>query len=123
MNWWLSAMKKYVVFSGRARRAEYWMFYLFTIIFGFVAIILDNVLGLASEETGYGTIYLLFSLAIVLPSLSVTVRRLHDVGKSGWWIFINLIPFVGSIWLFILTVTDSQPFENQYGVNPKTIAY
>lgn len=123
MNWWFTAMKKYVVFSGRARRAEYWMFYLFTLIFGVVAIILDNALGLANEETGYGILYVLFGLAVALPYLSVTVRRLHDVGKSGWWIFINLIPIVGSIWLFILTVTDSQPFENQYGINPKAIAY
>lgn len=118
MNWWLTAMKKYVDFSGRARRTEYWMFVLFNIIFGIVAIVLDNMLGTATED-GYGVLYSLFALAIVLPTWAVTVRRLHDVGKSGWWIFISLIPIIGGIWLFILTVTDSQIGDNQYGPNPK----
>ena len=120
MSWWLTCMKKYVDFSGRARRTEYWMFVLFNIIFAIVALVLDNILGTASEELGYGLLYSLFSLAIVLPTLAVTVRRLHDVGKSGWWIFISLIPLIGGIWLFVLTVTDSQPGENEYGPNPKT---
>lgn len=119
MNWWLTAMKKYVDFSGRARRKEYWMFVLFNIIFSIVAIILDNLLGTANEDLGYGLIYGLFGLAILLPTLAVTVRRLHDIGKSGWWILISLIPIIGGIWLFILTVTDSQPGDNQYGPNPK----
>jgi uncharacterized membrane protein YhaH (DUF805 family) len=119
MSWWLTAMKKYVDFSGRARRTEYWMFVLFNVIFAVVALVIDSVLGAASEEGGYGLFYGLFSLAILLPSWSVTVRRLHDVGKSGWWIFISLIPIIGGIWLFILTVTDSQPGDNQYGQNPK----
>lgn len=119
MNWWLTAMKKYVDFSGRARRTEYWMFVLFNVIFAIVALVIDNMLGLASDSTGYGPLYTLFSLAILLPTWAVTVRRLHDVGKSGWWIFISLIPIIGGIWLFVLTLTDSQPGENQYGPNPK----
>ena len=122
MNWWLSAMKKYVDFSGRARRTEYWMFYLFNIIFAIVAIVLDNILGAASKDLGYGIFYGLFGLAIILPSWAVLVRRLHDVGKSGWWMFISLIPLIGSIWLFVLTVTDSQPGNNEYGANPKLSA-
>ena len=123
MNWWITCMKKYVDFSGRARRTEYWMFALFNIIFAIVAFVLDNVLGLASEDTGgYGLLYVLFSLAIILPTWAVTVRRLHDVGKSGWWIFISLIPFIGGIWLFALTVTDSQSGDNDYGANPKLLS-
>jgi uncharacterized membrane protein YhaH (DUF805 family) len=122
MNWWLSAMKKYVDFSGRARRTEYWMFYLFNIIFAIVAIVLDYILGTASKDLGYGIFYGLFGLAIILPSWAVLVRRLHDVGKSGWWMFISLIPLIGSIWLFVLTVTDSQPGNNEYGANPKLSA-
>lgn len=122
MNWWLAAMKKYVDFSGRARRKEYWMFILFNIIFGVVAIILDIMLGMANEDLGVGLFYTLFSLAILLPTWSVTVRRLHDVGKSGWWIFISLIPFIGGIWLFILTILDSQAETNSYGANPKLAA-
>lgn len=119
MNWWLTAMKKYVDFSGRARRTEYWMFILFNMIFGVVALVLDSLLGSASEGSVYGLFYSLFSLAILLPTWAVTVRRLHDIGKSGWWIFISLIPLIGGIWLFILTLTDSQPGDNEYGPNPK----
>ena len=122
MSWWLTAMKKYVDFSGRARRKEYWMFILFNIIFGVVAIVLDIMLGMANEDLGIGLFYTLFSLAILLPTWSVTVRRLHDIGKSGWWIFISLIPFIGGLWLFILTVLDGQPDANRYGVNPKLAA-
>ncbi len=121
MNWWVSAMKKYVEFDGRARRTEYWMFQLFTTIFAIVAIVLDNMLGIASEDLGYGILYGVFSLAIILPSWAVLVRRLHDVGKSGWWMLISLIPLIGGIWLFALTVTDSQPGDNEYGANPKLI--
>ena len=119
MNWWLTAIKKYADFSGRARRTEYWMFILFNLMFAIVAIVFDSILRSASEEPGYGLFYALFSLAIVVPTWTVTVRRLHDVGKSGWWIFISLIPIIGGIWLFILTVSDSQPGDNQYGPNPK----
>ncbi len=74
------------------------MFVLFNIIFSIVAIVLDNLLGTASEDLGYGLIYrLYYSLAILIPGLAVTVRRLHDVGKSGWWIFISLVPIIGGI--------------------------
>ena len=79
-------MKKYVDFSGRARRLEYWTFTLWNLIFALVAIVLDNLFGNADPELGYGLIYSLFSLAILLPTWAVTVRRLHDVGKSGWWV-------------------------------------
>jgi uncharacterized membrane protein YhaH (DUF805 family) len=121
MNWYITVLKKYAVFSGRARRKEYWMFVLFNIIFSIAAIILDNLLGTASNELGYGIIYGLYSLAILIPTLAVAVRRLHDIGKSGWWIFISLVPIVGSIWLLVLLATDSQPGENQYGPNPKEV--
>jgi uncharacterized membrane protein YhaH (DUF805 family) len=119
MNWYLAVMKKYVDFSGRARRKEYWMFVLFNMIFAFVAVLLDNLLGTANERTGYGIIYGLYALAVVLPSLAVLTRRLHDLGKSGWWFFIALIPLIGGIWLLVLLATDGQPDTNQYGPNPK----
>lgn len=119
MSWYIAVLKKYVTFDGRARRKEYWMFALFNLIFALVAMILDNVLGLANENTGYGILYTLYGLAVLLPGLAVAVRRLHDIGKSGWWLFIALIPLIGAIWLLVLTVTDSQPGDNQYGPNPK----
>jgi uncharacterized membrane protein YhaH (DUF805 family) len=119
MNWYLKVLKQYADFSGRARRKEYWMFVLFNMIFAIVAIILDNILGIAKEGIGYGPLYGLYVLAMLIPGLAVTVRRLHDVGKSGWMILISLIPLIGTIWLLVLMVSDSNPGVNQYGQNPK----
>ena len=121
MKWYLTVLKKYAVFGGRARRKEYWTFLLFNMIFAIVAMILDNVFGIANEDLGYGLIYDLYVLAVFIPGWAVAVRRLHDIGKSGWWLFISLIPLIGAIWLLVLLCTDSQPGENQYGENPKTI--
>jgi len=117
MNWYLKVLKQYADFSGRARRKEYWMFVLFNMIFAIVAAILDNVLGIAMEGTGYGPLYGIYALAVLIPGLAVAVRRLHDVGKSGWMILITLIPLIGAIWLLVLLVTDSNLGENQYGQN------
>ncbi|MBN1304310.1 MAG: DUF805 domain-containing protein [Anaerolineales bacterium] len=122
MNWYLAVMKKYVEFSGRARRKEYWMFVLFNVIFSVVAIGLDNLFGTFDSETGSGLVSGLYSLAVLLPALAVLVRRLHDIGKSGWWWFIILIPLAGPIWLIILLATEGQAGENQYGLNPKQAA-
>jgi len=121
MNWYLAVVKNYAGFSGRARRKEYWMFALFNMIFIIVAMILDNILGLTVGELPYGVFYFLYALDVLIPGLAVSVRRLHDVGKSGWMILIALIPIVGAIWLLVLMVTDSNPGENQYGANPKEI--
>jgi uncharacterized membrane protein YhaH (DUF805 family) len=119
MNWYLKVLKQYADFSGRARRKEYWMFTLFNIIFIIVAMTLDNILGLTVGELPYGVFYVLYALAVLIPGIAVTVRRLHDVGKSGWDFLIVLIPLIGAIWLLVLMVTDSNPGENQYGQNPK----
>ena len=123
MNWYLKVLKQYADFKGRARRSEYWMFTLFNVIFGVVAIILDNVLGIAFPFVGYGPLYLLYILSMFIPGLAVLVRRLHDIGKSGFMFFIVLIPIVGVIWMFILLVTDSQSGANKWGANPKEVNY
>ena len=120
MNWYLKVMKQYANFSGRARRKEYWMFALFNFIFIIAAMLIDNLLGTTVGELPYGVIYFLYVLAIFVPSLAVAVRRLHDVGKSGWMYFIALIPIIGSIWLLVLFVTDSEVGTNKWGNNPKT---
>ena len=122
MNWYLAVLKNYVGFSGRARRKELWMFVLFNIIFAIVALIIDRIIGTSFGHMGYGIIYVLYCLAVFLPGLAVQVRRLHDLGKSGWMILIALIPLVGAIWLLVLYCLDSQPGENQYGPNPKEVA-
>ncbi|MEJ2544990.1 MAG: DUF805 domain-containing protein [Calditrichaceae bacterium] len=119
MSWYIQVLKKYAVFSGRARRKEYWMFVLFNIIFLIVAAILDNILGTAIEGVGYGLFYFLYSLAVLIPALAVAVRRLHDTGKSGWMILIVLIPIVGAIWLLVLMILEGNAGENKYGPSPK----
>ncbi len=118
MNWYLDVLKKYAVFTGRARRKEFWMFVLFNVIISLILNLIDGFLG-TGFEAGGGIISGLYALAILLPSIGVAIRRLHDIGKSGWWIFISLIPLIGGIWLLVLYCTDSEPGENQYGPNPK----
>jgi uncharacterized membrane protein YhaH (DUF805 family) len=110
--------RKYADFHGRARRSEYWFFALFTAIVGAVGGILDSIIGIRSGTYGTGPIQGILQLALLLPGLAVGVRRLHDIGRSGWWLLIGLIPFVGWIILLIFFVQDSQP-ANQYGPNPK----
>jgi uncharacterized membrane protein YhaH (DUF805 family) len=122
MSWYLLVLKKYAVFMGRARRKEYWMFALFNVIFAICAGIIDNLVGTVIHPLPYGLFYLLYVLAILLPGLGVSVRRLHDLGKSGWFMFIALIPIVGGIWLLVLLCLAGTPGENQYGPNPKLVA-
>lgn len=118
MSWYIGVLKKYAVFSGRARRKEYWMFYLFNFIFLIAASALDTLIfGIAF--IGFGPLYVVYALAVLVPGLAVAIRRLHDVGKSGWYYFVILIPLAGPIWLLVLLCTDSQPGANKYGPNPK----
>ena len=119
MEWYLKVLRQFSDFKGRARRKEYWMFTLINAIVALIAVTLDNVLGLANEDFLIGPIYMLYVLAMLLPSLAVSVRRLHDIGKSGWMMLISFIPIIGGIWLLILFVTDGQVGENEYGLNPK----
>jgi len=121
MNYYLSVLKKYAEFSGRSQRAEYWYFVLFNIIIAFVLGFIDGIIGTFDPVSGYGLISGLYTLAVLIPGIAVGVRRLHDVGKSGWMLLIGLIPLIGFIWLIILMVTDSNPVNNKYGPNPKWI--
>jgi uncharacterized membrane protein YhaH (DUF805 family) len=123
------AFKKAFDFRSRSTRAEYWYFVLFNFIFAIAAMVLDRVLGTTisietfgvEQDLGYGYIYILNALVFFIPGLSLAVRRLHDVGKSGWMLFIILIPLIGAIWLLVLAVKDSQPGENKWGPNPKGV--
>lgn len=119
-----SVFSKYADFSGRATRSEFWYFYLFTFLVGmvyFFAVITTAVTsGVNSAALTYiQAIYAIYALGIMIPSLALTVRRLHDTGHSGWWIFLNLLLVIGSIVLFIWYITDSDPDTNEYGDNPK----
>ena len=128
MQWYLKVLRQYADFSGRARRTEFWMFVLFNAIALIILTILDNLLGLSSSSMGGGSIYVsggiltaIYQLAVLIPSLAVGARRLHDTGRSGWWQLIALIPLVGAIILIVFWATDGEPAPNQHGVNPKQL--
>jgi uncharacterized membrane protein YhaH (DUF805 family) len=113
MEYFLSALKKYADFSGRTRRKEYWMFILFYFIIYITLAIVDSLIGTMF-------LALIFVLAMLVPSISIAARRLHDTGRTGWWQLISLIPLIGAIVLIVFLVQDSHE-ENQYGPNPKLI--
>ncbi len=116
MNWYFEVLRKYAVFSGRARRKEYWMFFLFNIIIFIALGVIESIVGTNS------VIALFYMLAILLPGLAVTVRRLHDTGKSAWWVLIGLVPLIGPIVMLVFMVKEGQAIDNQYGPNPKAAA-
>lgn len=122
MNWYLHVFKNYATFSGRARRKEYWMFFLISALISIVLTLLDILLGTYSVEYEAGLFSGLYSLLILIPSIAVVVRRLHDTDRSGWWILISLIPLIGVIVLFVFICLDSQPGTNRFGANPKEAA-
>ncbi|MDR1763262.1 MAG: DUF805 domain-containing protein [Dysgonamonadaceae bacterium] len=122
MKWYLRVLNHYADFSGRARRREYWYFVLFNLIFLLAAVFIDAAFGWDFERSGkivFGPCYMTYAALAALPGLAAAVRRLHDIGKSGWWILIALIPLVGLIWLIALLCIDSNPNKNAYGGNPK----
>ncbi len=137
MKWFIHGLKNYTTFEGRARRKEYWMFMLVYLLINLILRILVKVTGpetyfneqtYTMETTDSSAIYILltiiyfiFLIGTLLPTIAITVRRLHDTGRSGWWYFINFLPFVGSFILFIFLVLEGHEQENQYGPNPRTM--
>ena len=117
MDIYLAVLRKYVEFSGRAKRREYWTFVLINLVISLILSFIDRSLGFASADTGIGVLSGIYSLAVFLPSLAVMVRRLHDTGRSGWWVLIGLIPFIGWIVLLIFALLESTG-DNEYG--PRT---
>jgi len=113
MQWYMKVLKNYVGFQGRARRKEYWMFFLFNFLFTMLLSMIEMMLGLGGILSG------IYGLAVLLPSIAVSVRRLHDIGRTGWWMLLSFIPIIGLIVLLVFAVFDSQPGENKYGPNPK----
>ena len=148
MHWYLEALKKYAIFSGRARRKEYWLFYLISIIIGVVPLVLDVILGTYSDEAGVGLLSSIYQLGMFIPGIAVSVRRLHDTNHSGWWLLITLVPLVSVLFvplvfndlnlsmtaellilsvfflgpmivLLVFMVSDGQLGPNRFGTNPK----
>ena len=119
MYWYLEVLKKYAVFSGRARRKEYWIFTLINTLIGiFIGVL--SVVALMAGSTGLSAIFGVYTLGVIIPGLAVSVRRLHDIGRSGWWLLIIMVPIVGGVILFIWYVGDSNSETNKYGPNPKS---
>ncbi len=130
MSWYLKVLKQYIRFNGRAIRQEYWYFqiihWLIIVSFGIVFSLMTDFLGIPESiaEKLIMPFFSIYFFGTILPSLAVTIRRLHDTNRSGWWILLNLlnfIPFLGSLILFVFLVQDSQPGRNRFGRNPKEI--
>ncbi len=115
MHWYVDVLKKYAMFSGRADRQEFWMFTLISFLISIVLAVVDAALG-TSPLLGA-----LYSLAVLLPSLAVGVRRLHDTDRTGWWLLIGLIPIVGEIVLLVFLASAGKPQDNAYGPNPQEV--
>jgi len=115
LNWYVDVLKKYAVFDGRAGRPEYWYFVLFNFIAGIVLGIADSLLGTMSSGARIGLLGGIYSLAVLCPSIGVGIRRLHDIGRSGWFLLIGLIPLVGWIILIVWAATESDSGANEYG--------
>ncbi|MGL5775658.1 MAG: DUF805 domain-containing protein [Aeromonas veronii] len=114
MNWYISVLKQYAVFSGRARRTEYWMFVLCNVIVMLLLGMVDKLIG--GDKELFSSIY---SLAVLLPSLAVAARRLHDTDRSAWWLLLGLIPIIGTLVLIYFMVCNGQQGPNRFGDDPK----
>ena len=121
MNWFFDVIKnRYADFDGRASRQEFWMFNLFYLLFVIAISLL--IIPFGNSETGLNIIFgiiVIYSLGLAIPIWAVTVRRLHDIGLSGWWSLLSFIPYLGTVILLIMCCMDSKPGSNKYGNNPK----
>ena len=118
MSWFLKVLKLYAVFSGRARRKEYWFFVLFYLIFGLALHLIDQALGIYDAEFQIGLLEGLYSLALLIPSLAVGARRLHDTDRSAWWLLLLLVPILGWIVLIVFMALRGQEGGNRFGPDP-----
>lgn len=121
MDWYIVVINQYLNFKGRSRRKEYWMFILFNMLFFSITMLLDNYVIQSTIEgdipAGYLTIsYYIF---VLIPTTAVTIRRLHDIGKSGWYYLISFIPFVGGFWIILMMCLEGEAQTNKWGANPK----
>ena len=116
MEWYFTVLRKYALFAGRARRKEFWMFVL-------ISAVVVLVLGIVNELMGADVpaLPVYYTLAVVLPGFAVTVRRLHDTDRSGWWLLILLVPIVGAIVFLVFMATPGGEMANSFGASPKAV--
>ena len=120
MDWMLMPLRRYAEFSGRSRRKEYWMFFLFNMIVAVVLNVVEGILGLTGMVGGvYGPLTTIYMLATLIPGIAVGIRRLHDTDRSGWWLLIALVPLIGAIVLLVFFVSDGTNGPNKFGPDPK----
>ena len=120
MNWYLKVLKQYADFNGRARRKEYWSFLFINMVIESLVLIF---IMMPNKSTTNFLPIIIYSLAITIPTFAVSVRRMHDIGKSGWMMLIQLIPVLGGIWFLILTLKEGDLHKNRYGSNPKKMKF
>ena len=118
MDLYLQPFRKYAVFSGRAGRPEYWVFSLVNIVISLVLSFVDGAIGTYDPQTEIGALGVVFSLVILLPALAVSVRRLHETGRSGWWMLLLLLPLLGALVILVFMLLASNEGENEYGPHP-----
>ncbi len=116
MGWYFTVLRKYAVFAGRARPKEYWMYVLISAV---VVLVLGIVNGLMGADVPALPVY--YSFAVLLPSLAVSVRRLHDTDRNGWWLLILLVPIVGAIAILVFMATPGGEMANRFGASPKAV--
>lgn len=119
MDWYFAVLRKYAQFQGRSRRKEFWYFTLINAFISMACSVIDSTLQLPTVMEGYGVLAAVYAATMFIPTIAVTVRRLHDQGRTGWWALIMLIPIVGLLVLLYFMLQDSQPEKNQFGDNPK----
>lgn len=117
MEWMILPFRRFAEFTGRSRRQEFWMFTLFSIIAAIAAALIDFMFGFAPEENG--PLGIVVSLVFLVPSISVSIRRLHDVARTGWWLLLVLVPIIGWIVLIVWNCTDGTRGTNRFGPDPK----
>jgi uncharacterized membrane protein YhaH (DUF805 family) len=118
MHWYFRALKKYLVLEGRASRSEYWYFVLFYVVTLTLGVVIDLITGHFDASLGLGWWSGTSVVLTLAPLIGVSVRRLHDIGRSGWWVWIGFVPLIGDLTLFIFALFDSQAGDNDYGPNP-----
>lgn len=118
MHYYLEVLKKYAQFSGRACRAEYWMFFLFSLLIAVVLSVIDALTGLTWNHGQNGVLSSLYALIVLIPGFAVSVRRLHDIDRSGWWLLIAFIPIVGALVVLMFYCQRGTRGENRFGADP-----